>query len=96
MQFDQKQLFQLARDFPWFLFTGEEISALCNVGEDQVRRVRNSPDSPFRYNKCRPEWFTAWMQDHPESQPAASSPVMSCAETVRENPRTKPLRDQKD
>jgi len=102
MQFDQKQLFQLARDYPWFLFTGEEISELCNVGEDQVRRVRNATDSPFRYNKCRPEWFTEWMQNHPEYQSGKASPSAPppscerCAEAVRKNLRLKPHRDQKN
>jgi hypothetical protein len=102
MQFDQKQLFGIARDYPWFLFTGEQISELCNVGEDQVRRVRNAPDSPFRYNKCRPEWFTEWMQNHPEfQQPQASPPVNlphceRCAEAVRERLQKKPLRAKKN
>jgi hypothetical protein len=101
MQFDQKQLFQIARDYPWYLFTGEEISELCNVGEDQVRRVRNAPDSPFRYNKCRPEWFTLWMQGHPESHQSRSLPPVDqphcerCAEAVRKNLRMKPLRAKK-
>jgi hypothetical protein len=102
MQFDQKQLFQIAMEHPYFLFTGEQISELCNVGEDQVRRVRNAPDSPFRYNKCRPEWFTAWMQCHPEIPSTASFPVAAqppscerCAEAVRHYLRMKPLRGKK-
>ena len=74
MQLDQKQLFQLAMDHPYFLFTGEQISELCNMGEDLVRLVRNAPDSPFRYNKCRPEWFTEWMRTHPDFQQTESSP----------------------
>jgi hypothetical protein len=67
-----------------------------------VRRVRNAPDSPFRYNKCRPEWMTEWMQTHPESQQTKSSPPAGqssscerCAEAVRENLRMKPLRVKK-
>jgi hypothetical protein len=99
MQFDQKQLFQLARDYPWYLFTGEEISELCNVGELQVRRVRNAPDSPFRYSKCRPEWFTAWMQSHPETEETQSLHVHEqaqacekCEKAVQESLRLKPTR----
>jgi hypothetical protein len=92
VQFDQKQLFQIARECPWYLFTGEEISELCNVGEDQVRRVRNAPDGPFRYNKCRPEWLTEWMQNHPEPLPVNSLPPPGqltpscerCAQAVKE------------
>jgi hypothetical protein len=101
MQFDQKQLLQIAMDHPYFLFTGEQISELCNVGEDLVRQVRNAPDSPFRYNKCRPEWFTEWMQTHPEYQQAKSLVAVNqphcerCAEAVRENLRTKPVRVKK-
>jgi hypothetical protein len=102
MQFDQKQLFQIARDYPWYLFTGEEISELCNVGELQVRRVRNSKDSPFRYSKCRPEWLTEWMRTHPETEePQPSSQADSalacekCAKVVQENLRTKPARAKK-
>lgn len=101
MQFDQKQLFQIARDYPWFLFTGEQISELCNVGEDQVRRVRNAPDSPFRYNKCRPEWFTEWMRNHSEFQRPLSSPPVNqphcerCAVAVRELVQMRPLRAKK-
>ena len=101
MQFDQKQLFQIASDYPWFLFTGEEIAELCNVGEDHVRRVRNAPDSPFRYNKCRPEWFTEWMQTHREfqqpqsSQPVNQPPCERCAEAVQEHLKMKSLRAKK-
>jgi hypothetical protein len=102
MQFDQKQLVQIARDYPWYLFTGEEISELCNVGELQVRRVRNSKDSPFRYSKCRPEWLTEWMRTHPETEePQPSSQADSalacekCAKVVQENLRTKPARAKK-
>jgi hypothetical protein len=101
MQFDQKQLFQIASDYPWFLFTGEEIAELCNVGEDHVRRVRNAPDSPFRYNKCRPEWFTEWMQTHrefqqPQSSPTANQPPCErCAVAVRQHLKMKPLRAKK-
>jgi hypothetical protein len=68
-----------------------------------VRRVRNAPDSPFRYNKCRPEWFTEWMQTHPESQQTKSSPPAChpatcdrCVEAVREHLRMKPLRGKKN
>ena len=102
MPFDQKPLFEIARDYPWVLFTGEQISELCNVGDDQVRRVRNAPDSPFRYNKCRPEWFTEWMQTHPESPQTKSSPsdchpstCDRCVEEVREHLRMKPFRTPK-
>jgi hypothetical protein len=100
MQFDQKQLLQIAMEHPYFLFTGEQISELCNVGEDLVRQVRNAPDSPFRYNKCRPEWFTDWMQNHPEYQSGKASPAAPppscerCAEAVRKHLRMKPLRNQ--
>jgi hypothetical protein len=101
MQFDQKQLFQIAMDHPYFLFTGEQISELCNVGEDLVRQVRNAPDSPFRYNKCRPEWFTEWMQTHPEYQQTKSLVAVNqphcerCAESVRENLQLESLRVNK-
>jgi len=101
MQFGQKQLFQIARDYPWYLFTGEEISELCNVGEDQVRRVRNAPDSPFRYNKCRPEWFTEWMQLHPETERFQALPRLRltlckrCVDGKRTQHLTKPLRAKK-
>lgn len=64
---DLEKLFHKAEKYSWYLFSGKEIAELCNVGEHQVRRVRNAHDSPFRYNKCRPEWFTLWMQTHPET-----------------------------
>ncbi|HUB68036.1 MAG TPA: hypothetical protein VL981_11180 [Candidatus Methylacidiphilales bacterium] len=99
MQFDQKQLFQIARDYPWWLFTGEEIAALCNVCRDQVTRVRSAHDSPFRFNKCRPEWFTEWMRTHPEFQQTKSadqtSPAESCAEVVKTHLRNKTARRNK-
>lgn len=68
MQHDQKQLHQIAQDYPWHVFTVEDIAILCNVSRDFVTRVRMAPDSPFCLNKCRPEWFTAWMREHPDFQ----------------------------
>ena len=68
MQHDQKQLHQIAQDYPWHTFTVEEIAVLCNVSRDVVTRVRVAEDSPFFLNKCRPEWFLQWMREHPEFQ----------------------------
>ena len=68
MQHDQKQLHEIAQNYPWHTFTVEEIAVLCNVSRDVVTRVRMADDSPFFLNKCRPEWFTEWMRDHPEFQ----------------------------
>lgn len=68
MQHDQKQLHQIAQDYLWYTFTVEEIAILCNVSRDFVSRVRAASDSPFCLNKCRPEWFTDWMREHPDFQ----------------------------
>ena len=68
MQHDQKQLHQIAQDYPWHTFTVEEIAVLCNVSRDVVSRARMASDSPFFLNKCRPEWFLEWMRNHPEFQ----------------------------
>jgi hypothetical protein len=68
MQHDEKQLHQIAQDYPWYMFTVEEIAVLCNVSRDVVTRVRAAADSPFFLNKCRPEWFIRWMRNHPEFQ----------------------------
>jgi hypothetical protein len=68
MQHDQKQLHQIAQDYPWYTFTVEEIALLCNVSRDVVSKVRAATDHPFFLNKCRPEWFTAWMRGHPDFQ----------------------------
>lgn len=68
MQHDQKQLHQIALDYPWFMFTGEEIAELCNVSQNVISRVKALSDSPFFLNKCRPEWFLEWMRNHPEFQ----------------------------
>lgn len=68
MQHDQKQLHQIAQDYPWFMFTVEEIALLCNVSRDVVSKVRAARDNPFFLNKCRPEWFTEWMREHPDFQ----------------------------
>jgi len=68
MQHDQKQLHLIAQDYPWFMFTVEEIALLCNVSRDVVGKVRAAPDSPFCLNKCRPEWFVEWMRTHPDFQ----------------------------
>jgi hypothetical protein len=68
MQHDQKQLHQIAQDYPWYLFTIEQIAILCNVSRDVVTKARLADDSPFFLNKCRPEWFTEWMRKHPEFQ----------------------------
>ena len=65
---DQKQLHDIALDYPWFMFTGEEIAELCNVSENVIWRVKALSDSPFFLNKCRPEWFLEWMRNHPEFQ----------------------------
>lgn len=83
MQHDQKQLHEIAQDYPWHTFTVEEIAVLCNVSRDVVTRVRMANDSPFFLNKCRPEWFTDWMRNHPEFQlTKASTPEKqtSCLE----------------
>ena len=98
MQHDQKQLFQIACDYPWYLFTAEEISVLCNVGEHKVRLARNSKDTPFRFSLCRPEWFTGWMLDHPEYQDLKSAPLdgaessEACAVSVKQTLRSQPAR----
>jgi hypothetical protein len=65
---DQKQLHQLWRDNPCWMFTGEEICELCNVSQHVVSRVKSLPDSPFFMNKCRPEWFLDWMRTHSSFQ----------------------------
>jgi len=79
MQHDQKQLHQIAQDYPWHTFTVEEIAVLCNVSRDVVSRARMADDSPFFLNKCRPEWFLEWMRAHPEFQlTKASDPLPSC------------------
>jgi hypothetical protein len=68
MQHAEMQLHQIAQDFPWYTFTVEEIALLCNVSRDVVSKVRAATDTPFFLNKCRPEWFTAWMRGHPDFQ----------------------------
>ena len=68
MQHDQKQLHQIAQDYPWHTFTVEEIAVLCNVSRDVVTRVRMANDSPFFLNKCRPESFLQWMREEPDFQ----------------------------
>ena len=68
MQHDQKQLHQIALEYPWWIFTGEEIAELCNVSVTVVSLVKREPDNPFRLNKCRPEWFAEWMRTHPSFQ----------------------------
>ena len=101
MQHDQRQLFEIACDYPWYHFTAEEISVLCNVGEHKVRLARNAKDTPFRFNLCRPEWFTAWMLAHPEYQDLKSAPVEpvsspeACATAVQKAMRPKPAAPRK-
>jgi len=68
MQHDQKQLHQIAQDYPWYTFTVEEVALLCNVSRDVVSKARGAADSPFFMNKCRPEWFLEWMRTHPNFQ----------------------------
>jgi hypothetical protein len=76
MQHDQKQLHQIALDYPWYMFTGEEIAELCNVSQNVISRVKALSDSPFFLNKCRSEWFLEWMRNHPEFQlTKAMSPI---------------------
>ena len=65
---DQKQLHDIALDYPWYMFTGEEIAELCNVSQNVIWRVKSMADHPFFLNKCRPEWFLEWMRNHPEFQ----------------------------
>jgi len=76
MQHDEKQLFQIANEHPYYTFTMEEIAILCNVSRDFVSRVRSRPDSPFCSNKCRPEWFARWMRLHPEFQLTKEMPMI--------------------
>jgi hypothetical protein len=73
-QHDQKQLHEIARDKPCYMFTGEEICVLCNVSQNVVSRVKAHPDSPFFLNKCRPEWFLEFMRNHPEFQLTKAQP----------------------
>ncbi len=46
MQHDEKQLHQIAQDYPWYMFTVEEIAILCNVSRDVVSKVRASRRQP--------------------------------------------------
>ena len=75
MQHDQKQLHEIAQDYPWHTFTVEEIALLCNVSRDVVTRARLANDSPFFLNKCRPEWFLQWMREHPDFQLTKGLPL---------------------
>lgn len=75
MPYEHKPLYQLASKCSWVLFTGEEIAELCRVSQNVVTRVKSKPDSPFRLNKCRPEWFAEWMRTHPEFQLTKSGPT---------------------
>lgn len=68
MQHDQKQLHEIARDHLCYMFTGEEIAAICNVSQNVVSGVKRLADNPFFLNKCRPEWFLEWMRVHPNFQ----------------------------
>jgi hypothetical protein len=77
MQHDQKQLHQIARDNPCYMFTVEEIALVCNVSRDVVSKARGADDSPFFLNKCRPEWFLEWMREHPGFQLTKDSPPPS-------------------
>ena len=85
---DQKQLHQIALDYPWYMFTGEEIAELCNVSQNVIWRVKSMADHPFFLNKCRPEWFLEWMRNHPEFQltkafsPASITSDESCINSV--------------
>jgi hypothetical protein len=98
MQHDPRQLFEIARDYPWYHFTAEQISTLCNVGEHKVRLARNAKDTPFRFNLCRPEQFAAWMLAHPEYQDLKSAPVdltdsvEACAASVKQTLRSRAAR----
>ena len=94
---DQKQLHEIALDYPWFMFTGEEIAELCNVSQNVVWRVKTLSDSPFFLNKCRPEWFLEWMRLHPNFQltkeyvPSpdrvpAKNPAKAKSDAAREKP----------
>ena len=96
MQPSQRELFELACQYPWYHFTAEGISALCNVGEHKVRFARNAKDTPFRLGLCRPEWFSAWMLNHPEYRDLKSVPinltpsVEACAAFVKQTLRSRP------
>ena len=74
MRRDKNQLHELAQD-SWVLFNGEEIAELCRVSQNVVTKVKSKPDSPFRLNKCRPEWFSQWMRDHPKFQLTKTGPT---------------------
>jgi hypothetical protein len=71
----QNQLHQLAQNCSWVLFNGEEIAELCRVSQNVVTRVKSKADSPFRLNKCRPEWFAEWMRTHPDFQLTKTGPT---------------------
>lgn len=91
MQHDQKQLHQIAQDYLWYTFNVEEIALLCNVSRDVVSKVRAATDSPFCLNKCRPEWFTEWMREHPDFQLTKDYvPALNSAKRGKK-PRTKSL-----
>ncbi len=94
MQHDQKQLHQIAQDYPWHTFTVEEIAVLCNVSRDVVSRARMACDSPFFLNKCRPEWFLQWMREHPDFQLSKDyAPVPECVRAeAAPSKRTKRLK----
>ncbi len=100
MLLNLEKLFRFAITNPWYLFTGEQIAELCNVGQHLVTRVRNAQDSPFRNNKCRPEWFIHWIKTHPDSiegkiisQP---HPFASCAHCATCKYKIKPAKTGKE
>jgi hypothetical protein len=74
MRHAEKQLHEVAQNYPWYVFTVEEIANLCHVSRDMVSKVKAAPDSPFCLNKCRPEWFLEWMRKHPDFQLTKAHP----------------------
>ena len=99
MQHDQKQLNEIARDYPCHMFTVEEIALLCNISRDAVSRVRAKADSPFFLNKCRPEWFLEWMRVHPDFQltkapPTSAPPCEHCCSKYQSE-KTSPTKKTK-
>ena len=65
-----KNLLQLAKDNPWWLFTAEELASLMNLSVSTLEMIKRAPNTPFVTGKTRPENVMRWLSSNKGWKPS--------------------------
>ena len=66
-----KSLLAVAKENPWWEFTGEDIAAMMNLPANTVAMLKRADKSPFVGGRARPERVAAFFLENAGWSPSA-------------------------